>query len=678
MNFKRLCAVLAFIFVSRSFSFAQPVTDPVIEQIIESIAENLTEEKDYSEITERLDFYSKNRLNLNTVTRDKLQDLLFMSPLQINNLLLHREESGLFLDLLEIQSIRGFDVPTARWLSHFVRIEPTDILTDLSPKDLLSKGNHDLMIRFGKVLEKQDGFLRSGSDAPAYAGSNLRIFTRYRYNHSNKLSVSLNMEKDAGEAFFKKKGRGFDFYSANVFLKGRRLIRKLVLGDYALQFGQGLTMWSGLGFGKGAGLTSLAKPEIGLRPYSSANEASFMRGVSATLQHRLIALTPFISYKDIDASRSESGLEINSLTISGLHRTSSERDNKDAISELVYGLNSQYERKALNLGLTVYKTQFSLAHAPGNSLYERYEFTGNSLVNLGAHYSYSYKNAYFFGELAHSFGSGSAVISGAIASLSKQVSFAVLYRNYARNYHSFFNQGISEATQAVNERGFYSGLVIKFNSKFELITYADFFRFPWLKFRVDAPSSGHELLAQLSYNMNKTFKISARFKQELKEENAEPQFNGGLDHSGRQNARVELNYKLSNSFSLSNRAEVSIYHQTGSSPEYGFLNYQDIVYDPLNSRLSGNVRFAIFGTPGFNSRIYAFENDVLYGYSIPAYQGRGLRSYANIRYTVQKGIDIWLRYALLNYSGQETVGSGYDQIKGNKRSDLKIQLRFQF
>lgn len=678
MNFKCVYSILALVVAIHNFGIAQPAIDPVIEQVIESIAENLTEENDYSEITERLNFYSKNRININTATIDTLQELLFISPLQINNLLSHREESGLFVDLLEIQGIRGFDTETVRRLSHFITIEPPNLLTDLTPKNLAAKGNHDLMIRFEKVVEKQDGFRSSDVNAPAYAGSGMRVFTRYRYNYVNRLAISLNMEKDAGEALFQSLGRGFDFYSANVFLKGNRLLKKLVLGDYALQFGQALTMWSGLGFGKGAVLTSLAKPNIGLRPYSSANEASFLRGISATLEHNRFSLTPFISCKNVDATKSDSGEEINSLSFSGLHRTSTERENKGAASQWVYGLNSRYQRKPWSMGLTAYRTQFSLPFASGKTLYEKYEFSGNSLVNLGADYNYSYKNAYYFGELAHSFRSGSALINGLILSLSNQVSIAMLYRGYARNYHSFFNQGISESTGAVNEKGFYSGLTVKFSSKFELITYADFFRFPWLKFRVDAPSKGYELFAQLSYNMNKMFKVTTRFKHQLKAENAEPEINRGIDDVEKQNLRIELSYKLTASLSIRNRAEVSAYRKGMASAEYGFLSYQDIIYDPLSSRISGNLRFAIFDTAGFNSRIYAYENDVLYGYSIPAYQGRGIRCYANARYTFQRGFDIWLRYALLSYSGQQTVGSGHDMIRGNKRSDFKIQLRFQF
>ncbi|MEJ7694992.1 helix-hairpin-helix domain-containing protein [Daejeonella sp.] len=677
MHFKFL--TIAFVILMPASCCAQADNDSLIEQVMEYIAENISEDQDYSEITERLNFYRKYPLDINKVRKEQLHELVFISPVQIEKLLRHREESGLFLDLLELQSIDGFDDETARWLSNFLILNPPELFSDLSLSKLFKNGEHDLMIRFGKILQQQDGFLSSDSIKAIYSGSADRIFTRYRFNYANKVLLSLNMEKDAGEAFLGKTGKGFDFYSANIFLKGNRFLKELVVGDYALQFGQGLTMWSGLGFGKGAELTSVAKQGAGLRPYSSVNEFSFLRGVSATVDYGNVSITPFISYKKMDASLSNDQSEIKSLPISGLHRTNSEQKGKNAVTQLVYGTNAEYLKNELAVGITAYKTQLDKPLASSKTLYERYDFADKILTNLGLHYTYTFRNTYFFGEAAHSLSSGTGFLNGLMSSLSRRVSGVVLYRNYARNYYSFFNQGLSESTEAINEKGIYTGLNIQFSSKVELAGYFDLFRFPWLKFRVDAPSRGHELFGQLSYSLSKKFKIAARFKLQQKEENAtEISPVGGLENVEKQNYRLELSYKLSNSFSIRNRVEVSAYKKGLANKEFGFLSYQDVIYKPLSSSFSGNVRFAIFDTQGFNSRIYAYENDVLYGYSVPAYQGRGLRCYLNGRYTVRRGIDVWLRYALSSYADQETVGSGYDIIKGSKRSDFKLQLRFQF
>jgi len=670
--------VLITILLSK-ITYSQVQSEFLIEQIMESIAQNLSEDHDYSEITERLNHYRRTPLDLNRAGREQLQELFFISPVQVNAILNHREKNGLFINVLELQSVPGIDPQTVRWLLNFIVVLHPGELKSLSMKNLMMKAEHDLMLRFGQVLEKQSGYYSSNlAKDRTYAGSAMRMFTRYRYNYSNVIFASINLEKDAGEPLaFSNRLKAFDFYSANITYKGNGIIRKLIVGDYALQFGQGLSLWAGAGFGKGANLTAIAKQDIGLRPYSSVNEALFMRGLSATFSLKKILFTPFYSGRRIDAGMSESNLEISSMQVSGLHRTKSEILNKNAASQRVYGANAQYNNSDFSAGVTGYHTRFSKPFAEAKSLYQLYNFKGTDLSNIALNYSYNFKNSYVFGEAAHSLNSGFAFLNGLISSLAPRVSLVLLYRNYARNYYSFFNQAFAESSNSVNERGFYSGLSIKFNREWELFTYSDFFRFPWLKFRVDGPSSGYELFAQISYTPSKLFKLYGRFRQQIKEENPEDS-GSGLDVVDKQDFRVELNYKISNAFSLRNRAEIVSYQKGILKPEFGFLSFQDIIYDPMGSKLSGNIRFAIFETSGFNSRIYSFENDVLYAYSVPAYQGKGIRFYINGRYTVSHGVDLWLRYALISYDNQDEIGSGGDLINGNKRSDIRLQLRLQF
>lgn len=683
MSFKGKCIFLVFLvlFFTQIKAFCQDDSSDIIDQILELVSRDPDEDLDYSDLIERLNFYKLNPIDLNRASSEQLRELFFLNPLQINEILNHRTQNGPFMDELELQSMQSLDPEMIRLLLNFVKVGIYSPLQNISAKKLFQKGNHDLILRMGQVIQPQAGFMSSDSSKPPnYLGSPIKLLTRYRFNYSNTLAASLNMEKDAGEQFLNHNGnKGFDFYSGSVSYRGQGVIKRIVIGDYALQFGQGLSMWSGSGFGKGVGITTIAKQDFGLKPYSSVNEASFLRGASATFSTKKISFTPFVSKKNVDASLGNSVTEIGSLNISGLHRTKTEIENKNRISSTIYGSNIQYNSRNLNLGLTAYQSHFSMPFGAGKSLYEQYEFRGNSLTNLGFYYDYAFRNIYFFGEIAHSIKSGYGFINGLMTSLSPRVSLVLLHRKYTKNYHSFFNQSVSEASNAVNESGFYAAIALKFDSKLDLFIYSDFFKFPWLKFRVDAPSSGYELLAQLNYKMNKKFKISARFKQQQREENGDD-FNDsfGLEHVDKQNYRLELIYALNDGFTLRNRAEVVRYQKGYLNSEMGFLLYQDIIYKPLSSKFSGNIRFGIFDTEGFNSRIYAYENDVLYSYAVPAYQGRGTRFYGNLRYTFFRGCDLWLRYAHTSYYGQESVGSGNDEIKGNNRSDLRLQVRFQF
>jgi hypothetical protein len=200
-----------------------------------------------------------------------------------------------------------------------------------------------------------------------------------------------------------------------------------------------------------------------------------------------------------------------------------------------------------------------------------------------------------------------------------------------------------------------------------------------MKFRADAPSKGYELSSQVVYTVSKKLRFAAKYRFQLKEENDE--FNetvNALENVRRQNFRIDLNYKVGESFTLRNRAEVSYYKKGARGTENGYMLYQDLIYNPLQSKLSGNFRLALFDTPGFDTRIYAYENDVLYSYSSPAYQNSGMRYYVNARYTLKKGIDLWCKYSITNYTNLEEIGSGPDLIEGNKKSEVKVQLRYQF
>lgn len=669
-----------------SYSFGQQSSDPVIENIIETLAANQNEDFDYSELIDRLNNYRKNKINLNKTSKEQLQELYFLNPLQINALLDHIAVNGKLINVLELQSIDGFDLETIQRLLYFADINTPTGFENFSFKKLFKDGRNDLLMRYNRYLEQQYSYtIPDTSSKSHYLGTPERLYTRYRFSFSNNIQFSLNMEKDPGEKIWNNSNgqSGPDFISSSLYIKDLRRFQKIVIGDYALQFGQGLTLWSGLSFGKGADIFTVAKQDLGLRPYTSVNEFSFFRGIATQVNFGRFDFTPFVSYLHLDAGIDLNPLtnaqDISSLQQTGLHRTANELNNKGRIGQTVFGGNLQYNYRKLSMGLVAYHSKYSENFAPRTTLYNQFNFAGNQLDNVGFNYSYTYRNTYFFGEIGHSLNSGFAYVNGLISSLSPSVSIVLFYRNYQKDYYSFYNQGIGEGSTAVNEKGFYSGLQIKPDKKFELDFYADLFKFPWLKFGVDAPSSGYDVFSQLNYLPNKSTRFTFRYQFQNKQQNApKTTATNVLEFVKKSNYRVEMAYQINKAFSLRNRVEMVQYHEENNKIRYGFLAYQDLGYNPLSSRLSGNMRFALFQTDGFDTRIYAYENDVLYGFSIPAFQNKGVRFYLNAKYNLKRGVDFWLKYSFTQYNDQSTVGSGLDLIQGNHRTELKAQVRFQF
>jgi hypothetical protein len=98
----------------------------------------------------------------------------------------------------------------------------------------------------------------------------------------------------------------------------------------------------------------------------------------------------------------------------------------------------------------------------------------------------------------------------------------------------------------------------------------------------------------------------------------------------------------------------------------------------MMKKYSGNMRLQYFETDGYDSRLYAYENDVLYSFSIPVFYDKGYRYYVNVNYDVNKKMTVWFRWAQTVFKNKETIGSGLDEIIGNKRTEVKLQMLYSF
>lgn len=682
MRFSR--RIILFIVLSSTCQvYAQTDVDILVERITELAAEDLGEDFDLSDLADRFYFYQQHPIDLNRTDGRELNELQFVPQLFIDNLLEHRRRSGEFVAIHELQAIDGLDSSLLRLLLPYVTVRSTSSLSGVGVGELLQGGENDLMVRYGRTVEQRRGYEITDTSRSRYLGSPDQVFVRYRYRYGNDLQVALNMKKDAGESFFSGAQRyGFDFYSGSVYLRNRGRFKDIVIGDYALQFGQGLAIWNGLGFGKGAAVQGVAKQATGLRPYTSSNEVLFFRGGAATVALGKLAVTPFFSWRRLDGAISQADDDeptTASLGQTGLHRTPTETANRSAVQQWVSGANIHYQHARLRVGMLTHYTRFDAAIEPQPLLRNRYAFRGNTLWNTSFYYNHSWRGVYLFGEAAHSHGSGFAVVQGLVATLHHHLSLALHYRNYQRDYHSLFSHGLAAGSRVANERGFYGGLVYHPSRQVEWVMYTDVFRFPWLRYRVDAPSHGVDLLTQFTYTWYKKAHVSIRYRYRQHQENAIPeQPHRFVADVGRQQVRLSAQYKLDDRWEMRSRMELSHYRKEAEQMELGFMLYHDVIYKPLNGKLSGNMRLAVFAIPSYNSRVYAYENDVLYGYSFPMYHNDGVRTYVNARYRIGRQVDVWLRYATFIYRDVDEVGSGLDVIAGNRRSDVKVQIRWQF
>jgi hypothetical protein len=352
---------------------------------------------------------------------------------------------------------------------------------------------------------------------------------------------------------------------------------------------------------------------------------------------------------------------------------------KNSLTERIFGSYAQYKSTALQIGISAVHHSYDKPLERALQPYNQFDFRGPNLFNVGVDYNYVYKNTNFFGEMVYS-GSGSiGMLHGALIALDPRFSLSLLYRKYPRDFHTFYSQGFREGSRSQNEEGLYAGVFWKLSKYVNWDNYIDVFRFPWLRFQVNGPSDGYEFLSQLTYKPNKILEIYGRFRQQVRERNTD--FQGDavrqLEDVIQRNYRLHFSYKATESITLKSRVEFVGVHRKSREFERGMLIYQDIIYNPKSLPFSFSLRYALFDTDGFDSRIYAFESNMLNVFYIPAHSGKGMRAYALIRYQFAKKFDLWIRYALFSYDNINLVGSGAEEINGNRRSDIGIQLRMR-
>lgn len=653
--------------------FAQDLP-PVTQQQLENIAETNDEDPKDDNFLQQLDYFRKHPIDLNSATAEELQALRFITDLQIARLLRYRELLGKFISIYELQSVPTWDLLTIKRILPYVMVGNSASVKD----NLFSRfrnGDQSLLFRATRVLEKSKGY--DTSLPTHYLGDRNHLMFRYRYQYKDLLYFGLTGDKDAGEQFLRgAQSKGFDFYSIHFFARRLGVIKSIALGDFTVNLGQGLIQWQSLAFGKSSEVMAIKRQAPVLVPYRSAGEFYFNRGFGVTLQKKNIEATVFGSYKKISGNIvNDTEERFTSSLTSGYYRTPSEVADKNKIALSSFGGNINYQNSVFKIGVNTVLHHFDVPMQKKDEPYNLFAISGKKVFNSSIDYSYTYKNVHLFGEAAIDKNFHQAFINGAMMSVDPKIDLSLLYRNIQKQYQSLYGNAFTESTMPSNEKGIYSGIVVRPIQGWQLNAYADFFQFPWIKYLVNAPSRGYDYLLQLNYQPNKQFGMYVRYKNK----------NKLIDSSGngiiyypqdqiRQNFRIHLSEQLSSKLSLNCRVELMWFNRQQKNAEQGFLTYVEGSHQWR--KISANLRLQYFETNSYSSRIYVYESDVLYSFSIPAFYDEGFRYYFNLHWDIFKTLQCWLRLSKTVYTDKSIVGSGFDEIAGNKKSEIKIQFKY--
>lgn len=647
------------------FSNAQsPVVLQLAEDILESAGENMSDDSDIQEILDDLEGFIQNPLRINRASRDDLMRLHLLSEVQITNLIQYRQRTGSIYSLYELAVVDGFTPDVLQKLEPFVSF-------DIQEEQHRKKGSStDLLLRSNRTF-----YSSTQSESGKQEGSPERYYFRVKHVAA-RMEFGLISEKDPGEAFFRQSNKqGFDYINSFANFRIGQKESRIFAGAYQVGFAQGLVAWQGYSMGKSAEATQSFRSERGIKSYLGSDENQFFRGIAARFKYRSFAFYPFLSRHKLDANIDtlNGNRYFGAFQTSGYHRFGSEIGGENALEQLVGGAHVTYSHNQWSLGATSVYTRFDAFLDRSDEPYNKFLQEGNENLVVGFDWKGSFRKIFFFGEAAISKNSGKALLSGFMMKPASNVELSMVYRNINQTYFSFFSNSFTESSRVNDERGMYLGLKIFPAPRCILSAYGDFFRHRWLKYTTSAPSSGVEFLAQVSYSLSRETNLCLKFFQEEKEQRViisnlkynEPQLINRI--------RLTLAHALNQRFSMKSRLELSFYSR--QSQEKGVLVCQDVAFNSVKESFSMNGRVAYFNTEGYNSRLYAYENDVLYSFSIPALYGNGIRTYLNFRQKLNSNFSLWLKLAATCWFAQDT---GEEAVDSSTKSEIKFQIRYQF
>lgn len=675
----RLISIINSLFIIPACS-AQNPSENLIEEVLEDLSVNndinnsvnsLNWENELEELSNRL----QEPVNLNSATREQLEQFPFLSDIQIEHLLAYIYIHGQMETIYELQLVEELDRQTIQYLLPFVCIKAINNEPAFRWKTMLKDagryGKNEVLTRLDIPFYKRKGYEHT------YLGPSVYNSVKYTFRYRDQLYAGGVAEKDAGEPFAAlHNSYGYDYYSFYLLLQNCGRLKSLAVGNYRLSFGQGLVMSTDYLMGKTIYASSFNNRSTGIKKHSSTDEYNYFRGVATTVAlTKRLSVSAFYSHRNMDGVVTDG--EITSVYKTGLHRSRKEADKKNLLTSQLTGGNVSYQQNHIRLGITGVYYVFNRPYEPELTGYSKYNIHGNHFYNLGIDYAYRWRRFSFQGETAIG-KQGWASLNRLQYSPVQDIQFMLIHRFYSYDYWAMYAHSFGEGSTVQNEQGYYVGLETTPFSHWRFFVSFDLFSFPWKKYRINKPSRGTDGLIQATFTPRTNLSMYLKYRYKQKERDLTgskgtltlPIFHHQL--------RYRLNYSLNDVFSSRTTLDYNHFHSQDRAATKGYQVTQMISSQLPWTRLFADVQGSYFCTDDYDSRVYVSEKGLLYTFYTPSFQGRGFRCAVRLRYELNKHWLFITKFGETIYLNRNEIGSGNDLIYGNKKADIQMQLRIKF
>ncbi len=479
---------------------------------------------------------------------------------------------------------------------------------------------------------------------------------------------------------------------------------KVVMGNYQLQFAQGLVFY----YPYGELVRPIKVKPRGVKVDTGTNPNTYFRGVAVEKKLSAFDFAGFYSYKGLYADLNDDGtarfdLESDAKNDLGDNKMYSARDpyrninRKDNLHEELLGARVQWNfAPGTHISVIGYDATYSphINHKSWDGskyvLRNIYKFRGNRNTIVGGDFETWFKGINIFGEYARSFEQGKEKLnlpapfnkerSGDAWLLQsmynfKKFTFWVAYWDYAPDYynpHSSAQGGRTMRDKDYNQVGTYLGLLLKERKIESQISYKP------VKYKIpqDAknyPGQSNDFWFDIKYKPQKEYEIYYRAWHHWWDDSHKITSMDGTTSEttdilrGYIRNRYQITYKPIKALRLKVRFDDSRKLVPSQNyEEFGWLSYVDVDYG-LTSDLKLSFRYMFFDSPFFAmSSIDNMWPGVLVPFFWTQGEGKGRRWYLALSQKLDRNTSIWLRYENLFY-----LKDGYDRHTFKAQFDYK-------
>ncbi|MEX2586017.1 MAG: helix-hairpin-helix domain-containing protein [Balneolaceae bacterium] len=660
-----------------------------IEQDLEEILEKEAgDEGDREAVMLWLEELLANPLNINRARLEELMEVPGLTGALAEGIVAWREENRPFGSVEEVTEVRGIGPATLEKIRPYLTVgTPSELRRDyyLNPAAWVHNPRTEMISRFRQSLDLADGY-RMPDSLGGYVGGPERLYQRIHFR-SDHLSAALIRNKRPGEPHGGFAGP--DDGPVHISLEELGRLQMLVVGDYRVQFGQGLILGGGSTFGKGQNvIRSVNRGGAGIRGHTSTMTTHSFRGLAATWGEELQA-TAFWSARPRTASEASPDT-IRFPARTPYYRTRSERERRYNTRQRTLGTRvtqhfsiDEEPRTSGRIGFGGWHNRFDRPVQPGSEAWEADRPGGRDSWAISGDWRISRGAGQLFGEAGRSGNGGWGAVTGVELAAGRGTRMTLAWRRYGERFQAIFGDSFSEQSGTPhNEEGWYLGIQHRLSRQLRVRGYADLFQFPGPRFLTRRPSHGFDWLISTDWQPAKGTEIMVHVRGKVRGEEFTT-----ADRYGMETRRLAPESRFTTRFQVSRQLEPDLRARfrferveakpAGEESSYGWMAWGDLRVEPADA-LRLDLRLAHFRTQSFHSRVYMYENDLLYAFASTMLYSRGHRAYLLANYRPARRLQIWLKAGVTLFRDRDGSGTGPTFIPGNRRSDIGLQARWVF